>query len=106
MIRLLYWLIKRRWAVCKECKHYQNNPLALPIPNNPFGLPILNSGFSMDDIKHQCNRYFWQCKRDFIKDQPGKIYFDYCIEHNKHGCCWGFKPKGGHIEPSEPWPRY
>jgi hypothetical protein len=97
MIRIIYWLIKRRWSVCSECKHYQNNQ---------FATPISNSGFSRDDITHQCDKYFWQCKRDFIKDQPGEIHLDFCIKHNKNGCCWGFEPKGGHIEPTEPWTRY
>jgi len=79
MIRLIYWLIKRRWAVCRECKYYSGD--------------------------YSCKKY----KRESLvwRIVGGKTISDLCpcFIHNRCGICWGFKPTG-HVEPSEPWPRY
>lgn len=78
MIRLLYWLIKGRWAICKDCKHYNGNGI--------------------------CKKYKLENLNWYIDGE--KASNDMCYAHNHFGCCWGFKPKGGRIEPPEPWPKY
>jgi hypothetical protein len=100
MIRIIYWLIKRRWSVCKKCKHYK----FVDLPR----LPRMNSGIDFKDCNHECTKYRWAESGDYVRGLPEKIKNDFCIEHNKNGCCWGFKPKlkNDYIEPPEPWPRY
>jgi hypothetical protein len=78
MIRLLYWLIKRRWAICRECKWTRDMLI--------------------------CQKYTSK-ELDFVKGAERIACLGSCETHNKNGCCWGFKLKTGHIEPSEPWPR-
>jgi len=81
MIRLIYWLIKRRWAICKECKW-------------------TNDAFN-------CKKYTLQ-EPDYVKGGKRITNLGLCRAHNTDGCCWGFKskPKDDYVEPSEPWPRY
>jgi hypothetical protein len=85
MIRLLYWLIKRRWAVCKECKYYYDH-------------------VGINKCSNHKNQY-WS-KSEYITGEKGHWENDWCSNHNRDGCCWGFKPKDERIEPPEPWPRY
>ena len=89
MIRLLYWLIKRRWAICRECKHY-----------------VKSDFFGESEKLDECQKYLLlDAKRDFVRGGLKKPILELCEMHNTNGCCWGFKPKGGRIEPPEPWPR-
>jgi hypothetical protein len=85
MLRLLYWLIKRRWAVCRECKYHRFTEIPLPF----------KMGFDPDEANHECTKYFQVEEKDYVRGLEGTPRRDYCIEHNKNGCCWGFKPKNG-----------
>jgi hypothetical protein len=69
MIRLIYWLLKRRWAICKECKH----------------------GYFSLGSKPLCKKTQFTVT-DFIKGSK-QDYADPCDKINKSGVCWGFKEK-------------
>jgi hypothetical protein len=88
MIRLFYWLIKRRWAICDECKYHEYE-----------GIEI--NGKSYDGCKAKLLRYEF----DYVKGVQPEPRLSLCDFNNIHGICWKFKPKGNYIEPSEPWPR-
>jgi hypothetical protein len=94
MIRILYWLIKRRWAVCRECKHCVQNGINIGLPLNK----------NVDGCKY----YKREFERNFISGDNPEPKITMCWEHNESGCCWGFepKPKDDYIKSSEPWPRY
>lgn len=78
MIRLIYWLIKRRWAICKECK------------------------WTADMFS--CYKHTLE-ETNFVNGGKKIAYLGLCTEHNRKGCCWEFVPKSGRIEPPEPWPK-
>jgi hypothetical protein len=85
MIRLFYWLIKRKWAICRECKYH----VELSIIKNIDG----------------CNYYKHEDKQNFVTGEISKEKMTMCRINNINGCCWGFKPKARRVEPSEPWPK-
>jgi hypothetical protein len=72
MIKLIYWLINKRWAICKECKHYQK----IPLPGNHF-----------------CGCYPEYQEPDFITGEKGVFKMSLCFLHNNDGVCWGFREK-------------
>ena len=78
MIKLIYWLIKRRWAICRECKWTRDMLI--------------------------CQKYTSK-ELDFVKGGERIACLGSCEAHNENGCCWGFEPKTGRVEPPKPWPR-
>jgi hypothetical protein len=70
MIRLIYWLIKRRWAICTQCKHFRYVTAA---PSS---------------WAYQCNLYSTE-HHDYITGNTTKE-IAYCHVENQNGVCWGF----------------
>ena len=68
MIRLLYRLIKKRWAVCYECEYC-----------------------NMESSWASC-RYYKKIKQDdCIYGDKAKETDSLCTFNNDNGVCWGFK---------------
>jgi hypothetical protein len=71
MIRLLYWLIKKRWSVCFECKYC-----------------------NMEPNWTTCQYYKALSHNDFVQEYKAKYVDTLCAFVNSNGACWGFKKKG------------
>jgi hypothetical protein len=76
MIRLLYWLIKKRWAICVKCHYYEYQ-----------GIKFDGKCYSA------CKYYMHQPDFNYVKGFLPKAELTFCSLHNHEGVCWGFKEK-------------